>query len=92
LSLECFRIPHFYRAFYVYQYATGLSAAIALSQRVLNGGQQELSDYLGFLGGGCSKYPLDLLRDAGVDLEKPEPVDTALKHFSNLVDELDSLL
>jgi len=92
LKLECFRIPHFYRAFYVYQYATGLSAAIALSQRVLNGGQQELSDYLGFLKGGCSKYPLDLLRDAGVDLEKPEPVDTALKHFANLVDELDTLL
>ena len=92
LKLECFRIPHFYRAFYVYQYATGLSAAIALSQRVLNGGQQELSDYLGFLKGGCSKYPLDLLRDAGVDLEKPEPVDTALKHFASLVEELDSLL
>ncbi|QEG24519.1 oligoendopeptidase F [Mariniblastus fucicola] len=92
LELECFRIPHFYRAFYVYQYATGLSAAIALSQRVLNGGEQELSDYLGFLKGGCSQYPLDLLRDAGVDLEKPEPVDTALKHFGSLVEELDSLL
>jgi oligoendopeptidase F len=92
LKLECFRIPHFYRAFYVYQYATGLSAAIALSQRVLNGGDKELSDYLGFLKGGCSKYPLDLLRDAGVDLEKPEPVDTALKHFASLVEELDSLL
>lgn len=92
LSLECFRIPHFYRAFYVYQYATGLAAAIALSQRVLNGGEKELTDYLGFLGGGCSKYPLDLLRDAGVDLEKPEPVDTALKHFASLVDELDSVL
>ena len=92
LHLECFRIPHFYRAFYVYQYATGLSAAIALSQRVLNGGEKELGDYLGFLKGGCSKYPLDLLRDAGVDLEKPEPVDTALKHFASLVDELDSLL
>ncbi len=92
LHLECFRIPHFYRAFYVYQYATGLSAAIALSQRVLNGGQNELNDYLGFLKGGCSQYPLDLLRDAGVDLEKPEPVDTALKHFGNLVEELDTLL
>ena len=92
LQLECFRIPHFYRAFYVYQYATGLSAAIALSKRVLNGGEKELGDYLGFLKGGCSKYPLDLLRDAGVDLEKPEPVDTALKHFASLVDELDSLL
>lgn len=92
LPLECMRIPHFYRPFYVYKYATGLSAAIALSQRVLNGGESELNDYLGFLQGGCSKYPLDLLRDAGVDLEKPEPVDTALKRFAELVDELDSLL
>ena len=92
LSLECLRIPHFYRAFYVYKYATGLSAAIALSQRVLNGGETELNDYKNFLKGGCSKFPLDLLRDAGVDLEKPEPVDTALQHFGNLVDQLEQLL
>ncbi len=92
LSLECLRIPHFYRAFYVYKYATGMSAAIALSQRVLNGGEAELSDYLNFLKGGCSQYPLDLLRGAGVDLEKPEPVDTALAHFDNLVTELDELV
>ena len=90
--LECLRIPHFYRAFYVYKYATGLSAAIALSERVLNGGQRELGDYLGFLQGGCSKYPLDLLRDAGVDMTKPEPVETALDRFAELVDELDELL
>lgn len=92
LPLECLRIPHFYRAFYVYKYATGLSASIALSQRVLNGGESELNDYLSFLKGGCSKYPLDLLRGAGVDMEKPEPVDTALSRFAELVDELDSLL
>lgn len=92
LPLECLRIPHFYRAFYVYKYATGLSASIALSEKVLNGGPQDLADYLSFLKGGCSKYPLDLLRDAGVDLEKPEPVDTALKRFASLVDELDTLL
>ncbi len=92
LPLECMRIPHFYRAFYVYKYATGLSAAIALSQRVLSGGEQELEEYLSFLKGGCSKYPLDLLRDAGVDLESPAPVDTALKRFESLVDELDALL
>jgi oligoendopeptidase F len=92
LSLECLRIPHFYRAFYVYKYATGLSAAIALSQRVLKGGQLELNAYLGFLKGGCSKDPLDLLRDAGVDMEKPEPVNTALEYFGTLVDELDELL
>jgi oligoendopeptidase F len=92
LSLECLRIPHFYRAFYVYKYATGLSAAIALSERVLNGGKQELNDYLGFLKGGCSQYPLDLLRGAGVDMEQPAAVDTALKYFDTLVGELDSLL
>jgi oligoendopeptidase F len=92
LKLECLRIPHFYRAFYVYQYATGLSAAIALSQRVIQGGRTELDDYLRFLRGGCSKYPLDLLRDAGVDLEQAEPVDTALQRFASLVDELDQLL
>ena len=73
LALECFRIPHFYRAFYVYKYATGLSAAIALSERVVGGGKRELNDYLGFLKGGCSKFPLDLLRDAGVDMENPRP-------------------
>ncbi|MBN00528.1 MAG: oligoendopeptidase F [Planctomycetaceae bacterium] len=92
LSLECLRIPHFYRAFYVYKYATGLSAAIALSQRVLTGGEVELQDYLNFLQSGCSKDPLDLLRDAGVDMEKPKPVNTALKYFEKLVDELDDLL
>ncbi|RIK80484.1 MAG: oligoendopeptidase F [Planctomycetota bacterium] len=92
LSLECFRIPHFYRAFYVYKYATGLAAAIALADRVTTGGKQELADYLGFLSGGSSKDPLDLLRGAGVDMAKPEPVETALVHFGRLVDELNSLL
>lgn len=91
LTLECFRIPHFYRAFYVYKYATGLSAAIALSRRVLNGGQQELADYLNFLKGGCSKDPLDLLAAAGVDMTSPRPVDIALAHFGSLVQELDQL-
>lgn len=92
LELECLRIPHFYSAFYVYKYATGLSAAIALSQRVLNGGKKELDDYLGFLKGGRSKFPLDLLRGAGVDMEKPGPVNAAMKYFGELVDELDDLL
>jgi oligoendopeptidase F len=76
----------------VYKYATGLSAAIALSERVLSGGPKELNDYLLFLKGGCSKWPLDLLRDAGVDMERPQPVDTALRHFEKLVDEIDSLV
>ena len=92
LSLECLRIPHFYRAFYVYKYATGLSAAIALSQRVLNGGATELDDYLGFLRGGCRQFPLELLRDAGVDLETSVPVEAAMTKFAILVDELDGLL
>ncbi len=92
LSLECLRIPHFYRAFYVYKYATGMSAAIALAERVVRGGQRELADYLNFLQGGCSKDPLDLLRGAGVDMERPDAVNTALERFGELVDELDSLL
>ncbi|MFO0941797.1 MAG: oligoendopeptidase F [Pirellulales bacterium] len=92
LSLECFRIPHFYRGFYVYKYATGLSAAIALSRRVLEGGQAERADYLRFLSSGCRKDPLDLLRDAGVDMSQPEPVTTALKHFDDLVNQLSELL
>jgi oligoendopeptidase F len=92
LELECFRIPHFYRAFYVYKYATGLSAAVALSRRVLQGGQSELNDYMSFLKGGCSKDPLDLLKDAGVDMTGPEPVATTLAHFKSLTDELDSLI
>jgi oligoendopeptidase F len=92
LSLECLRIPHFYRAFYVYKYATGLSAAIALSQRVLRGGCRELKEYLGFLQAGCSKDPLDLLRDAGVDMASPVPVNTALAHFAQLVQQLDELI
>jgi oligoendopeptidase F len=92
LELECLRIPHFYNAFYVYKYATGLAAAILLAKRVAEGGTRELEAYLGFLRGGCSRWPLDLLRDAGVDLEKPEPVATALARFGELVDELGTLL
>ncbi len=92
LELECFRIPHFYHAFYVYKYSTGLAASIALAERVTSGGDGELEEYLSFLKGGASKWPLDLLRDAGVDMERPEPVDTALAHFERLVEELDELL
>ena len=92
LELECLRIPHFYNAFYVYKYATGLSAAIALAKKVADGEPGALAAYLGFLQGGSSKWPLDLLRDAGVDLERPEPVATALTRFGELVDELATLL
>ena len=92
LELESLRIPHFYRAFYVYKYATGLSASITLAKKVAEGGPEELAAYLNFLRGGCSRWPLDLLRDAGVDLETPEPVSLALVRFGELVDELESLL
>lgn len=91
-DLEGLRIPHFYSAFYVYKYATGISAAIALSQKVLNGGKKEQEDYLAFLKSGGSTYPIDSLRKAGVDMERPEPVEMALKHFSTLLDEFEALL
>ncbi len=92
LELECLRIPHFYRAFYVYKYATGLSAAIALSTRVLEGGKKELADYLNFLRAGGSKFPLELLKDAGVDMSKPAPVDLAMERLEKLVEELEQLI
>jgi oligoendopeptidase F len=92
LDLECLRVPHFYRNFYVYKYATGMSAAMALADRVLGGGRQELDDYLNFLKGGGSKDPLDLLRGAGVDMEKPDRIDGALDQFGQIVAELDSLI
>ncbi|MBI4389698.1 MAG: oligoendopeptidase F [Nitrospinae bacterium] len=91
LALECFRIPHFYSSFYVYKYATGISAAYALADRVLNGGGTELNEYLNFLKSGGSKYPIDLLRDAGIDMTSPRPIEAALKKFSDLVDELEAL-
>ena len=86
LSLECFRIPHFYRAFYVYKYATGLSAAIALAERVTSGGKKELDDYLGFLKGGLLEIPARSAARAGVDMEQPQAVDTALDYFERLVE------
>jgi len=92
LECECFRIPHFYRAFYVYKYATGLSAAIALANKVLDGGDTEREAYLRFLASGCEKDPLDLLKDAGVDLTTQGPVDSALSSFGKMVDELDGLV
>ena len=91
LSLECFRIPHFYFSFYVYKYATGISAAYALANIVSEGGKTELNDYLNFLKGGGSKYPIDLLKGAGVDMTSSEPVNTALKNFSTLVNQLEAL-
>ncbi|MBU5468901.1 oligoendopeptidase F [Falcatimonas sp. MSJ-15] len=92
IDMEWARIPHFYYNFYVFQYATGYSAAIALSRRILNEGESAVKDYLGFLKGGCSKDPVSLLRGAGVDMATKEPVNAALKLFGKLIDELDELL
>ena len=92
LSLEGLRIPHFYNAFYVYKYATGIAAAITLAKRVAGGGPRERERYLNFLRAGGSKFPLDLLRDAGVDLTSPEPVATAMERFKTLVAELEELV
>lgn len=86
------RVPHFYNAFYVYQYATGYAAATALSQRILRDGDEALGRYLGFLRAGSSKYPIDILRDAGVDMTGPEPITETIHLFGRLLDELESLL
>lgn len=90
--LECLRIPHFYRAFYVYKYATGMSAAMALASKVTQGGRKELTAYFNFLKSGRSKYPLELLQDAGVDMTQKAPVAAALTRFANLVEQLDDTL
>ena len=91
-NLEGLRIPHFYSAFYVYKYATGISAAMALSQRVLNGSGADLEDFLNFLKSGGRKFPLEQLKDAGVDMTTKTPVNTALSGFNALVDELSGLI
>ena len=92
LDLECLRIPHFYSAFYVYKYATGLSAAVALSERVLNKKPGAVEAYLDFLKSGGSKFPLETLRQAGVDMASPEPVQSTLNLFDRRVSELEALL
>ncbi len=90
LELEGLRIPHFYSAFYVYKYATGISAAVALASQVLSSGDP--SAYVGFLRSGGSRYPIETLRDAGVDMGSPAPVQAALDLFARRVEELDALL
>lgn len=91
IAMEWARIPHFYYNYYVFQYATGYSAAIALSRRILKEGEPAVKDYLGFLSGGCSKSPIDLLKGAGVDMTSPEPVNNALQLFGELLDEMEAL-
>ena len=92
IKLEWSRIPHFYYNFYVYQYCIGFSAAIALSQRILSECEPAVKDYIGYLSGGCSKTPIELLRGAGVDMATPDPVNAALKYFGELVDQLEQEL
>ncbi|MHB1356056.1 MAG: oligoendopeptidase F [Anaerolineae bacterium] len=92
IAWEWARIDHFFYNFYVYKYATGISSAIALAAGILKQGAPALERYMAFLRGGSSKFPLDLLRDAGVDLTTPEPVGAALKEFERLVGELERLM
>jgi oligoendopeptidase F len=92
LSIECLRIPHFYSAFYVYKYATGIAASISLADRVLNGGPAEIQAYLGFLKSGGTKFPIEALRDAGVDMQSPGPVEKAMDLFQMRIRQLRELL
>ena len=92
IALEWARIPHFYYNYYVFQYATGYAAAIALSRKILAEGEPAVKRYLGFLSGGCSKTPIDLLKGAGVDMTTAEPVNTALSLFGELLDEMEALM
>jgi oligoendopeptidase F len=92
LELECLRIPHFYSAFYVYKYATGISAAVALSERVLAGEPGSTEAYLAFLRSGGSKFPLETLQVAGVDMTTPAPVEATLRLFERRLSELEELL
>lgn len=92
ISLEWARIPHFYYDYYVYQYATGYAAAIALSRRILREGEAAVKDYLGFLSGGCSADPITLLRGAGVDMASPKPIEDATKLFDEMISEMEKIL
>ncbi len=92
IAMEWARIPHFYYNYYVFQYATGYSAAIAISRRILAEGAPAVKDYLNFLSGGCSKSPIDLLKGTGVDMTGPEPVHEALALFGSLLDEMEALM
>ena len=92
IDMEWMRIPHFYYNYYVFQYATGYAAAIALSRRILREGESAVKDYIGFLSGGCSKSPIDLLKGAGVDMSTTQPVEEALALFGELIDEMEALM
>lgn len=91
-DVEWARIPHFYYNFYVFQYATGISAALALADKVSKGGATERDAYLSFLKAGCSRYPIDILKSAGVDMRSPAPVTAAIEKFGSLVKQLEKEL
>ncbi|MGM9585672.1 MAG: oligoendopeptidase F [Faecousia sp.] len=91
IAMEWARIPHFYYNYYVFQYATGYAAAVALSRRILREGEPAVKDYLSFLSGGCSRSPIELLKGAGVDMTTAEPVSQALELFDRLLDEMEAL-
>ena len=92
IALEWSRIPHFFYNYYVFQYATGFSAAVAIANRILEKGAPAVADYKRFLSSGSSTDPISLLKIAGVDMSSPEPINEALKLFGSLIDELDALL
>ena len=92
LKLECLRIPHFYSAFYVYKYSTGISAAVTLAQRVLHEGAPAVQDYLGFLKSGGSRYPIETLQSAGVDMLTPSPIQETIDLFKRRLGELRALV
>ena len=92
IGLEWARIPHFFYNYYMFQYATGYSAAAAIASRILTEGAPAVEDYKKFLSSGGSADPISLLRIAGVDMSTPEPVDTALELFGQLVDEFEEIM
>lgn len=92
IAYEWARIPHFYYDFYVYQYATGYSAAVAIAHAILKEGAPAVERYLKFLSGGCSKSPIDLLKIAGVNMEEPQPIQEALAVFGEILDEIETLV
>ena len=89
IKLEWARIPHFYYDYYVYQYATGYSAAIAIASKIFKGDEKTLKGYKQFLSGGCSMHPIDLLKLCGIDMESPQVIQEALDVFGKLLEEWD---
>ena len=92
IAVEWARIPHFYMNFYVYQYATGFTSAVAIAHNILEKGAPAVEAYKQFLSGGCTKSPVELLKIAGVNLETPEPIQNALNVLDNILNEMEALV